>query len=188
MIGNDIVDLQQAAKDSNWKRFRFLDKVFTQKEQCIIHSSENQNQMVWLLWTMKEAAYKAHIRETKLPFLNPKRMQCQLGLNNEGVVCIDEKRYHSKSIITSKYIHSIAMKTGFKCPEIHFFKLPETDQSQMLRGKIVNQISLNKGKELSAIEIKKSAIGVPNVFYNGQQIMEALSISHHGEFGAFAMC
>ena len=33
MIGNDIVDLKQAAKDSNWQRPRFLDKVFTKHEQ-----------------------------------------------------------------------------------------------------------------------------------------------------------
>ena len=84
MIGNDIVDLKQAAKDSNWKRPRFLDKIFTQKEQSIILSSENNDQMIWLLWGMKEAAYKAYVRQFKHVFFNPKLIQCQLGLDNEG--------------------------------------------------------------------------------------------------------
>lgn len=188
MIGNDIVDFRQAAKDSNWKRPRFIDKVFTQTEQSIILSSQNQDQMVWLLWSMKEAAYKAHVRDTELPFFNPKRIQCQLGLHNEGVVCIDEKIYNLKSIITTEYVHSIATKTDCTCPEIHLFKLPKAHQSEMVRVKLANQISLKKGNGFSGIKIKKSKIGVPNVFINDQQIFEALSISHHGAYGAFAIC
>ena len=156
MIGNDIVDLRQAANDSDWKRPRFLDKVFTQKEQTIISSSETKEQIVWLLWSMKEAAYKAHIRETKLPFFNPKRIHCQLGLHNEGVVCIDEKMYCLKSIITSEYVHSIAMKTDIICPEIHVFKLPKVQQSKTVREKIVRHISVKNDNLLIGIKIKKS--------------------------------
>mgnify|MGYP003583470498 CR=1 FL=1 len=41
MIGNDIVDLVLAKKESNWKRNRFLDKIFTIKEQVLIVDAEN---------------------------------------------------------------------------------------------------------------------------------------------------
>ena len=63
MIGNDIVDLKQAAKDSSWKRPRFLDKIFTPREQQLIWSAKDQDQMVWLLWSMKEAAYKVNVQQ-----------------------------------------------------------------------------------------------------------------------------
>ena len=33
MIGNDIVDLDLARKESNWKRKGFLDKIFSLQEQ-----------------------------------------------------------------------------------------------------------------------------------------------------------
>ena len=41
MIGNDIVDIAEAKKDSNWQRSRFLDKLFTSKEQQLVHQSKN---------------------------------------------------------------------------------------------------------------------------------------------------
>ena len=33
MIGNDIIDLDVAKTESNWKRKGFLDKIFTANEQ-----------------------------------------------------------------------------------------------------------------------------------------------------------
>ncbi|WP_323787530.1 4'-phosphopantetheinyl transferase superfamily protein [Psychroserpens sp.] len=187
MIGNDIVDLSQAAIESNWKRPRFLNKVFTKKEQLLIRTSEDQDDMVWLLWSMKEAAYKAYVREFKQSFFNPKRIQCQLSLNNQDVVCIDNQTYNLQSIITSDYIHSIASKTKFE-PQSHFFKVPDRNQSEALKTKMIHLISGKIGQNINSIEIKKTELGVPNLFINNQQIFEALSISHHGKYGAFAIC
>ncbi len=188
MIGNDVVDLKQAAIDSNWKRPRFLDKVFTQKEQSIIFSSENRDQLVWLLWSMKEAAYKAYVREFNHSFFNPKRIQCQLGLNNESVVSINGHIYYLRTIITSEYVHSIASNTKEKHPEISLFKLSDVHQSESVRTQLISHISNKMGRDLKSINIKKTALGVPNLFLNNEQIFEALSISHHGEYGAFAIC
>ena len=66
MIGNDIVDLELAAVQSNWRRKGFLEKVFTASEREIISSGEDPDLTVWLLWSMKEAAYKAHQRRFSL--------------------------------------------------------------------------------------------------------------------------
>lgn len=188
MIGNDIVDLNQAAKDSNWKRPRFLDKVFTQKEQLIISSSECKEQTVWLLWSMKESAYKAYVRETQHSFFNPKRIQCQLGLNNDGVVYIDNKTYHIKSVITSEYVYSIAKKNNIKSSETYIFRECNSNLSATIKTRIITHIALKKRKSLRAITLRKSELGVPNVYVNKEQIVDALTISHHGKFSAFAMC
>jgi phosphopantetheinyl transferase (holo-ACP synthase) len=53
VIGNDIVDLALARKESNWKRPGYLNKIFTTKEQLLISSAENPNTMVWNLWSRK---------------------------------------------------------------------------------------------------------------------------------------
>jgi phosphopantetheinyl transferase (holo-ACP synthase) len=37
VIGNDIVDLALARKESNWKRPGYLNKIFTTKEQLLFH-------------------------------------------------------------------------------------------------------------------------------------------------------
>jgi phosphopantetheinyl transferase (holo-ACP synthase) len=64
MIGNDIVDLALARKESNWQRKGFLDKIFTKKEQLQIVTAQNPETMVWNLWSRKEAVYKIYNRET----------------------------------------------------------------------------------------------------------------------------
>lgn len=62
MIGNDVVDLKLAATESNWKRTGYLDKIFTVAEQKFIFSAENETEMVWVLWSIKESVYKAFLR------------------------------------------------------------------------------------------------------------------------------
>jgi phosphopantetheinyl transferase (holo-ACP synthase) len=188
MIGNDVVDLKQAAKDSNWNRPRFFDKVFTKKEQSIIFSSENRHQMVWLLWSMKEAAYKAHLRETNHPFFNPKRIQCQPGIKNEGVVHIDDSIYYLKSKITTEYIYSLASNSKVKFIETDVFKLLSRNQSEAVRSILINQMSNTLDSDSSSLRIEKTVVGVPNVFLNGQQLLKAISITHHGQYGAYAIC
>ena len=56
MIGNDIIDLALARKESNWLRSGFLDKIFTLREKLLISNSQNPETTVWNLWSRKEAA------------------------------------------------------------------------------------------------------------------------------------
>ncbi|MHA7057438.1 4'-phosphopantetheinyl transferase superfamily protein [Aquimarina sp. M1] len=77
MIGNDIIDLKLAAVQSNWQRKGWLNKVFTASEQQRIWYAKNPGQMVWKLWSMKEATYKAHQRCFSLsPKYNPWDFVC----------------------------------------------------------------------------------------------------------------
>lgn len=112
MIGNDIVDLVQADIDSNWRRKGYLDKVFTKKEQAMIMESLNPSQMVWLLWSMKEAAYKIHSRLTGWNALAPLRIQCiELHLKDTratGTVICKQVQYFTQSCVSKDFIHTIA--------------------------------------------------------------------------------
>ncbi len=112
MIGNDIVDLKQAAKESNWKRKGYLEKIFTAHERFLIHSAKNPDIMVWLLWTMKEAVYKACSKETTIRSFNPTFLcSNNLILHNStatGNVTHQDTLYYCQSILTPEYIHTIA--------------------------------------------------------------------------------
>jgi phosphopantetheinyl transferase (holo-ACP synthase) len=112
MIGNDIVDLMQAGKDSNWQRNGFLDKLFTPEEQFLISSDIHPPMMIWLLWSMKESAYKINSRETKLRLFAPVKLVCKnLIIHNNkaaGNVLCDELLYYTQSQISEDYIHTLA--------------------------------------------------------------------------------
>lgn len=123
MIGNDIVDLNIAAKESNWARTGYLEKIFTMSERFHIHVAKDPEIMVWLLWTMKEAAYKAHSRETKFRTFAPTLICCNnLVLHEEtafGDLFYEGKLFYSQSSIAPNYIHTIASEKASVLKDIN---------------------------------------------------------------------
>jgi len=113
MIGNDLVDLEQAANDSNWARRGYLDKIYTSQEQELIMKAADPTQMVWLLWSMKEAAYKIRSRQTKIRKYAPMSLVCS-NINDlskdsiEGTVWVDNICFFTKSTLKKEYIHTLA--------------------------------------------------------------------------------
>ena len=117
MIGNDVVDLILAKKESNWKRKGFLDKIFTTFEQNLIENAPSQDEMVWMLWSVKESVYKAYQRlnfnegfyPTKIKILN-------INGKNECLVQLFEIFFYAKTTFHAFYIHTIAVlnKTDFE--------------------------------------------------------------------------
>ena len=155
MIGNDIVDLALARKESNWKRNRFLDKVFTVKEQLLIADAENPDVMVWNLWSRKEAAYKIYNRETGIRGFYPLQLECFYENATLGSVFIKSKTYFTQSKIENESIYTIAVakKEDFK-------KIKNID---------------------SADEILKKN-GIPYRIDPNSKMEKPVSISHHGRF------
>ncbi len=108
MIGNDVVDLELAELESNWKRKGFLDKIFTKNEQQYILNSENQEIAVWNLWSRKEASYKIWNRETKIRRYNPTRFECFDMYSEIGKVKFETTIFYTKTEILNSCIHSTA--------------------------------------------------------------------------------
>ena len=103
MIGNDIVDLALAQKESNWQRKGFLEKLFTDYEQSVILTAANSEVMVWNLWSRKEAAYKIYNRMSGRRVFNPKAFECVADK-----VCFHNTIFYTQTNITSEYVYTIA--------------------------------------------------------------------------------
>lgn len=190
MIGNDIVDLKIAALESNWKRPRFLDKVFSDKEQLLILNSEHQSQMVWLLWSMKEAAYKIYVQQYGQRIFNPKKLRCELVSKSEGLVNFNGNQYVTKSEISDDFINTLAYSEEPKTIIIHQFKIKDTSyktQSHTAKQKLLKSFSELKKVSVKNLEIKKNKNSVPRLFYNGNEQNDSFSIAHHGFYGAYAI-
>lgn len=110
MIGNDIVDIVATRTQSNWRRRGFLQKLFTQNEQNIIHSHHDPEVAVWVLWSMKEAAYKIYNRETGLRAFIPHLLRCNLNSNDlMGYVAVENKIYFTKTVVNNYIIDTVAV-------------------------------------------------------------------------------
>jgi phosphopantetheinyl transferase (holo-ACP synthase) len=159
MIGNDIVDLALAQKESNWKRKGFLDKIFTSNEQLLILNAGNPTIMVWNLWSRKEAAYKIYNRQTQIRGYFPIQLECfDLEIIDSvvfGKVVIKNLIYFTKTVITNQFINTIAVE-----------KPQDFDTIRTLESR----------KNIQ----KKN--GIPSYFENENSVPKPLSISHHGRF------
>ena len=122
MIGNDVVDLTLAKTESNWQRKGFLNKIFTENEKILIQKSQNQELMVWNLWSRKEAAYKIWNRQTGIRKYNPVQFECfDLGFD-VGKVRFKETVYNTKTEISENFIHTIAVVNDEDFAKVKFLK------------------------------------------------------------------
>ena len=199
MIGNDIVDRALANRESSWQRRGFLAKLFTDSEQQLILTAEDPECMVWLLWSMKESAYKASIRETGKRVFNPKKLSCILtawtGKTADGVV-LYEGEFHTRSIITLGYIASLAGSTPDFSPcrnqqvIIPFNQSDYTYQSASIRAAIIQQYAEITAIPEKHIYISNDQNGIPALLLNDSSkkcVVLPITISHHGNYGAYAI-
>lgn len=179
MIGNDIVDLSAAKVESNWQRKGYLDKLFTSSEQQLIASASNPEVMVWLLWTMKEASYKANNRITHIREYAPIKIECEIIQISDniyyGTVQYRERQYNVKTSVFKEFIHTLAL---YKSTDFSIFN------EIIVQNYPLDYVHyLNQNNYLSDVEIiKKNEHGVPNIINSTNGIIKPISISHHGIF------
>ncbi|MGV3459374.1 MAG: 4'-phosphopantetheinyl transferase family protein [Flavobacterium sp.] len=115
MIGNDVVDIAAARKESNIWRKGWQEKLFTVGEQTYISQSSDAERAVWLLWSMKEAAYKAWNRQTGIRAFIPQKLECVIeqcsATDASGTVKIQGFSYVSKSFFLAGVIHTIVAES-----------------------------------------------------------------------------
>ena len=186
MIGNDIIDLKLAS-ERDPLRPRFMDKVFTEGEKEIIFKNEKPVKQAWLLWAMKESAYKAHQRRFSLPRnFNPLSQECsilsQTLTTASGEVYYGTENYKVTAEINKSYLHCSATAL----PENLKTEWEIIPASGDLKKKLLVTISRSYGWDIKSVGIKKKRNSVPVITLHNQPLPLAFSLSHHGEFAAFS--
>lgn len=153
MIGNDVVDLVIASQQSNWRRKNYLQKVFTNLEQNFIRTAANPDEMVWSLWSRKEAVYKIIRQKGGKVGYYPKKIECLDSSSIFGRVSFEGTIYFTQTNSEATEIHTIAVT---KTKDFQFIKKIENDQ---------NIFKINE---------------IPYLVLEG--IRYATSKSHHGRF------
>ena len=148
-IGNDLVDLRSREAVGKARDVRFIARVFTAREAECIRGSSNRDNMLWLLWAGKEAAYKvakklspgaifAHSAYEVVLDSSPVAADLADGAaNGTGHVVIrGMKRLHDlhlalKWSATASYVHCLAIddKGDFRALKIAVATRDEIDRS-----------------------------------------------------------
>lgn len=152
MIGNDVIDLELAKKESNWKRKGFLTKLFTSFEQELIAKATNQEEMVWMLWSMKESVYKAYQRINYNEGFYPIKIEIlEINAENESIIQLFGTLFYGKTSSNSDFIKTIV---------------------------VLNKVDFERIEVLNTSEYKKNENGLPMCLNSNKPI----SVSHHGRF------
>lgn len=129
MIGNDVVDIEAARRESDIWRKGWQEKLFTAHERTFILKSGNPEFAVWLLWSMKEAAYKAWNRYTGIRIFAPRKLECTVdtlkNLSASGKVRFEDYMFNTQSTLSQSFIHTIAAQSLKMFDNIVY--LPEDD-------------------------------------------------------------
>ena len=153
MIGNDIVDIAATRIESNWQRAGFVQKLFTTDEQSLINSYHDPEIMVWILWSMKEAAYKIYNRETGIRAFIPHLIECSLNVKDfSGLASVKNRVYYTQSAIIESVIDTIAVT------DTHYF---------------------SKVRTIKMARVLKDKTGLPYII-SAQTGKVAASVSNHG--------
>lgn len=185
MIGNDIVDIAKTKRSSNHLRARFLEKLFTSREQKIIEKSKDPFVQVWTLWSMKEAAYKVYTQIQPSRFYNPRGFECfvdqfQNKVQYQDFECDVRTTECDCYILSEAYLEN----SNISRSTIKFSNDNINDQSTILKEALLEAISKKYHSSRHSIRYHKSAFGVPQVFMDLKRIN--VSLTHHGNYGAFA--
>ncbi|MEN8886081.1 MAG: 4'-phosphopantetheinyl transferase superfamily protein [Winogradskyella sp.] len=184
MIGNDVVDLKEAKLTSNWQRPRFLDKLFTTNEQRIIKNSDHSFLMVWRLWSMKEASYKLYTQLYPSRFYAPNAFQCDI--ENSKVSYKDFQCFVKTEITAEHMLSEACLKEQKMTSKLLYFNYSDTQkQSKVLKAKIIKSISETYQVPRDQLRFYKNEFGTPMVKFNSEYIH--VSLSHHGNYGVFAI-
>ena len=191
MVGNDLVDLKLAAKQSNWQRKGFLDKLFTPKEQGYILNSDDSFKTVWLLWSMKESAYKAYLQMHNDRFFAPKKLACHLISKNKGTVLINNALFFTESEIDGAFIYTVAFSekynNKFLSDCFRFQHLDFKNQQSQTYQKVLVAFSNKLKLPVAQLKIEKNGQGIPQLFHDEMLLNHSFSMTHHGQFGAFCI-
>ncbi len=189
MIGNDIIDLSAAIVNSRWQEQRFLDKLFSNEEQAFIMADENRFQNIWRLWSMKESAYKIYARTQKSPIFNPKSFKSKIHSEITGTVSFKGHILNTTTFYDLGVIYTTANIQN-KIQFNHYLRLEANSQVEKtlhLREKAIQAFADLKSISKKVISIEKSPNGVPYFLINDVLQNDALTLTHHGNYGGFAI-
>ena len=183
MIGNDIIDLQCAAKESRISRKGFLDKLFLPAEKRLIQDAWQPSLMVWLLWSCKEAVYKIVNRASKERLYAPHHYNCQLShLNSNtasGIVTHQNKSYYFQSKLLGAAIQTHATASPDLLPKVkHFLGYQMTPSYNVL----LQQVGM-----LTSRQVLYKNAGIPYILDKDNGRLIPVSLSHHGNYTGIAL-
>lgn len=112
LLGNDIVDLNEAGVTGKSHRARFIERVFSREEKSAISVSENPDLTLWMFWAAKETAFKIISKITGPPVFSHKKFRTtfrkQISKSKSKFEVVYDARQFQIEVTTDiNYVHAV---------------------------------------------------------------------------------
>jgi len=112
LLGNDIVDLNEAGITGKFYSARFVERVFSREEKSAISLSENPDLTLWMFWAAKETAYKIISKITRPPVFSYKKFKTTFRKKiskskSKFEVVYDARQFQIELATNINYIHAV---------------------------------------------------------------------------------
>ena len=189
MIGNDVVDLADLDTDPGRLHPRFDGRAFHPSEGALIASSPQPCRTRWILWALKESAFKAARKEEPTTIFSPVRFVATLEDEASAFVCAGDRRFQASISCGSGYVHAVAWQAcdppAVTRIAVARLATGETSPRAAARRLVLERLAPVLGVAPSALAIHREA-RIPALWVHGRRSGADLSLSHHGRFVAFA--
>ncbi len=190
MVGNDVVDLSDPESSRDARHSRFDRRVFMPEEFEMLSIEYTDVQRRWILWSAKEAAYKAARREAAGVVFSPVRFVVKLDRSLCGSVSLGILRWPVRVRIGGDCVHAVVSENeSFAGPLSDARRLTTVelrDPSQAVRRFAIASIAAELGVATSDLRIEKRD-RIPQLIVAEEAAPMALSLSHHGAYVGFAL-
>jgi len=192
MLGNDVVDLAAAAAP---RHARFDARAFCAAERDAIAASADPEGLRWTMWAAKESAFKALARAGGIRFV-PRRFAVTPAERPSGATVwmrVVQAAGHARVRVErcDRFLHAVAWSDGelaastlcgiARADDVAAGSTPRQAVRALARARIADALELEAGE----LEIAREG-RVPRVAWRGAPLPGVLSLSHHGDFVAFA--
>ena len=204
MVGNDIVDLTDRDADVTTYSARFDARVFSEEERRSLRESAAPERLRWRLWAAKEASYKLACQRRPATSFSPIRFRVSL---ESATSAIEESEGRLRGRVQHpdeccrveifegpQWVHAIAIPDGEDFGRVmHSIerlkgasaKDPGSRPSEAVRD--LACMSVARRLALPSESLRVERVGrIPEIWHETRRLPLGLSLSHHGEYVAFA--
>jgi len=189
VVGNDIVDLADPDASRGACHPRFDRRVFAPDEARSLPTECSDLQKRWILWSAKEAAFKAARRESARVVFSPARFVVDLDRSLCGSVRHEMRRWSARVRVDGDCVHAVVGDSNVISSIVSSvcrLTIDELrDPSAAVRRFTLSSLAAMLRVATSDLRIERAG-RIPQLILAGRARPVPLSLSHHGSYAGFA--
>lgn len=195
MLGNDIIDLEEVLRSGQARRAGFQERICTLSELSPLQKDFTEELGIWILWALKESAYKCYIQAGGLPIFAPKKFVATVESINKHQLSAYLKTpagtFNSQVQINHSYVLAESWRSNSTSEEICsgtevFTTHVQKDKSISIKRALCKHIASALQLDIGELEVRKNDRKIPALYLVGKKLSITVSLSHHGKWGLFS--